>query len=90
MAPAVAARAVADGFDGGGQVVEPVVDQLPESVEHRAFLVGVMAVVEPVLADEVVVLGLDRGLVVLLVRSRPGEEDLRLAGPLYDGLIGLY
>jgi len=34
-----------------------------------------------------VVLGLDRGLIVLRVRPRPGEEDLHLPGPLDDGLI---
>ena len=63
---AVTARGVANRFDGGGQVVEPVVDRLPEPVEYRTFFVGVVAVVEPVFADEVVVLRLDGGLVVLL------------------------
>jgi hypothetical protein len=35
----------------------------------------------------VVVLGLDRGLVVLLVGPGPGEEDLPLGGPRDHGLV---
>ncbi len=61
-----------DRFLGRGQVVEPVVDQLPQPVEHDALVVGVVAVVEAVLAHQVVVFGLDRGLVVLLVRPVSG------------------
>ncbi len=37
---------------------------------------------ERVSADEVVVLRLDRGLIVLLVGARAGEEDLPSRGPV--------
>jgi hypothetical protein len=60
------------------EVVEPVVDELPGPVERAAFLAGVVAVVEAVLADQVVDLGLDRGLVVRLVRPGAGEVDVPL------------
>src|SRR3546814_5046240 len=63
----VAVAAIPLGLLGRGQVVEPVVDQSPQPVQHGPFLGGVVAVVEAVLADQVVVLGLDGGLVVLLV-----------------------
>lgn len=67
---AVAVGPEPSGFLGRGQVVEPVVDQPPQPVQHDTFLGGVVAVVKAVLAHQVVVLRLDGGLVVLLVRPR--------------------
>lgn len=86
-AAAVGAAGIPDRFDGRGEVVEAVVDQLPHPVEHGAFLGGVIAVVERVLADQVVVLGLDGGLVVFLVRAKAGEVDTVVAGPADDRLV---
>jgi len=60
LAAAGLVLAPADRLLGRGEVVEPVVDELPETVQRVAFLAGVIAVVEAVLADQVVVLGLDR------------------------------
>ena len=72
---------VADGFLGRGEEVEPVVDQGPELVEQVELGRGVVAVVKAVAADEMVVLGLDGGLVVLLVGPRSGEVDVTVGGP---------
>ena len=46
---AVAVGADPDRFLGRGQVVELVVDECPELIQHTAFGVGVVAVVEAVL-----------------------------------------
>ena len=84
---AVAVTAEVDRLLGRCQIVEAVVDQHPEPVQRGTFLGGVVPVVEAVFADEVVVLRLDGGLVVLLVGPGPGEEDLQVRGPRDDGLV---
>ena len=48
LAAAGLVLAPADRLLGRGEVVEPVVDELPETVQRVAFLAGVIAVVEAV------------------------------------------
>src|SRR5699024_9604636 len=65
-----------DRFLGGGEEIEAIIDQGPEPVQQGESLRGVIAPVEAIAAHQVVVLGLDGGLVVLLIGPRAGEEDL--------------
>lgn len=73
--PAVAGAGVSHGLLGGGEQVGLDPHELPELVEQVELLDGV-PVVERVPADDVVVAGLDGGLVVLAVGPAPGLFDV--------------
>lgn len=60
---------------------------MPEPVQRPVFQVSVVGVVEPVASDDVIVLRLDRGLIILLIPPRPREVDAPRPGPLFDVLV---
>lgn len=74
------------GLPGRGEQVEQHVGLRPQLVEQVELLGGVVAPVERELPDDVVVTGLDGGLVVLLVRAAPGLLYVPLLQPV-DELV---
>lgn len=56
-------------------------EALRQLVQQLALVGGVVAVVEPVLTHQMVVLRLDGRLVILLIRPGPGVENLPLSTP---------
>lgn len=74
------------GFAGGGEQVQQQVGLRPQLVEQVELLLGVVAPVGRELAHDVVVPGLDGGLVVLPVRAAPGLLDVLVLEPV-DELV---
>ena len=74
------------GFAGGGEQVQQQVGLRPQLVEQVELLLGVVSPVERELAHDVVVPGLDGGLVVLPVRAAAGLLDVLVLEPV-DELV---
>ena len=74
------------GFAGGGEQVQQQVGLRPQPVGQVELLLGVVAPVEREPAHDVVVPGLDGGLVVLPVRAAAGLLDVLVLEPV-DELV---
>ena len=72
---------------GGGEQVQQQVGLRPQPVGQVALLLGVVAPVERVSPDGVVVPGFDGGLVVLPVRAAARLLDVLLLGPVDEFVV---
>ena len=83
----------ASRFARGSEVIEPVIDRAPESVECRPGLVGVIAADIAVLVDEMLMPRRFRKSIAAEIFEHRTEVDVQSPRPpvgrLVDGVIGI-